>query len=99
MIVLTPLRKFQFPVMAECINPDVFQGKTLDEIAALTVWEGNKQKTLRDLFTIEENRAETPIITISGDEAKAGIGGTSLRRGSFPRGGTAGIRLGEKMAG
>ena len=50
MIVLTPLRKFQFPVIAECINPDVFQDKTLDEIATLTLFEGNKQKKLGNLF-------------------------------------------------
>ena len=46
MIVLTPLRKFTFPVNAECINPDIFQGKDTAEIANLTLFEGNKQKKL-----------------------------------------------------
>ena len=67
MIVLAPLRHFQFPVMAECINPEVFQGKTLKEISTLEVWEGNKEKTLGDLFKIEEKAGETPYIMINGD--------------------------------
>jgi formylmethanofuran dehydrogenase subunit C len=32
----------------------VFQGKTTSEIANLTLFEGNKQKKLADLFKIEE---------------------------------------------
>jgi formylmethanofuran dehydrogenase subunit C len=52
MIALTPLRKFRFPVHAECINPDVFQGKSVKEIASLTTWEGNKKKNLVALFKI-----------------------------------------------
>ena len=53
MIVLTLLRKLQFPVMAECVTPASFKGKTVEEIAAFTVWEGNKQKKLGDIFRIE----------------------------------------------
>ena len=60
MIVLTPLKKFTFPVNAECINPDIFQGKDTAEIANLTVFEGNKQKKLCDLFKIEEDNRRHP---------------------------------------
>jgi formylmethanofuran dehydrogenase subunit C len=99
MIILTPLRKFQFPVMAECINPDVFKGKTVAEIAALSVWEGNKQKTLGDLFKIEENAAETPNIVINGDASEVRRVGMGMKGGEIVVNGNIGMHLGEKMAG
>jgi formylmethanofuran dehydrogenase subunit C len=99
MIVLTPLRKFQFPVIAECISPDVFQGKTLDEIAALTLWEGNKQKTLSALFKIEENTAESPNITINGDVSEVRRIGMGMKNGEIVINGNTGMHLGSRMAG
>jgi len=44
MITLTPLREFRFPVIAECINPDVFKEKAANEIAALTVGKETSRK-------------------------------------------------------
>jgi len=99
MIVLTPLRKFQFPVIAECISPDVFQGKTLDEIAALTLWEGNKQKTVGNLFKIEENTAESPNITINGDVSEVRRIGMGMKNGEIVINGNTGMHLGSRMAG
>jgi formylmethanofuran dehydrogenase subunit C len=99
MIVLTPLKKFQFPVYAECITPDVFQGKTAAEIAELPVYEGNKQKKLGDLFKIEENIAETPNITINGDAGEVRRIGMGMKNGEILINGNAGMHLGEKMAG
>lgn len=99
MIVLTPLREFQFPVIAECINPDVFQGKSVKEIAALEVWEGNKQKKLRDLFKIEETTAETPNITVNGNASKVRQIGLGMKDGEIIINGNAGMHTGEKMAG
>jgi formylmethanofuran dehydrogenase subunit C len=99
MIVLTPLKKFQFPVYAECITPDVFQGKTAAEIAELPVYEGNKQKKLGDLFKIEEDTAETPNITINGDVGEVRRIGMGMKNGEILINGNAGMHLGEKMAG
>jgi formylmethanofuran dehydrogenase subunit C len=99
MIVLTPLRKFQFPVIAECINPDVFQDKTLDEIAALTLFEGNKQKKLGNLFKIEKENAESPNITINGDVSEVRRIGMGMKNGEIAINGNAGMHLGAKMAG
>src|SRR4030043_2291466 len=99
MIVLTPLRQFQFPVMAECINPDVFQGKSLDEIAALEVWEGNKRKTLSNLFKIEEEKAGTPNITLNGDVSEVRRIGLGMKNGEIIVNGNAGMHLREKMLG
>ena len=99
MIVLTPLKKFQFPIQAENINPDVFQGKSMKEIASLPVWEGNKKKKLGDLFRIEETPAETPNITINGDASEVRRVGQGMKTGQITVNGNAGMHLGEKMAG
>ena len=99
MIVLTPLREFQFPVIAECINPDVFQGKSAKEIAALEVWEGNNQKKLGDLFKIKESPAETPNITINGDVSRFRQVGMGMKDGEIVINGNAGMHTGEKMVG
>ena len=99
MIILIPLRKFQFPVMAECINPSVFQGKTVAEIATMSVWEGNKQKHLGDLFKIEEDKAEIPSIRIDGDASEVRRIGLGMKEGEIAVNGNAGMHLGEKMTG
>jgi formylmethanofuran dehydrogenase subunit C len=98
MITLTPLREFRFPVIAECINPDVFKGKSADEIAALNVWEGNKKKKLVDLFKIEETPEETPNITINGNVEKVRRIGSGMKSGEIVINGNVGMHLGEKMA-
>jgi formylmethanofuran dehydrogenase subunit C len=99
MIVLTPLKKFQYPVYAECITPAVFEGKTIAEIAALSVCEGNKQKKLGDLFTIEEDPAAVPNITINGDVGEVRRIGMGMKKGEIVVNGNAGMHLGEKMTG
>ncbi|MFB3888564.1 MAG: formylmethanofuran dehydrogenase subunit C [Candidatus Bathyarchaeia archaeon] len=99
MIVLTPLKKFEVPVQAACIDPDVFQGKTISQIAELPLTEGNKQLKLCDLFKIEENPAETPDITINGDVSKVKRIGQGLKAGEIVINGSAGMHTGEKMSG
>ncbi len=98
MIVLTPLKKFTFPVNAEIINPDVFEGKDTAEIADLTVFEGNKQRKLRELFKIEEDNAEGTI-TINGDVSEVRKIGVGMKKGEIIINGNVGMHLGEKMAG
>jgi formylmethanofuran dehydrogenase subunit C len=99
MIVLTPIKQFPFPVMAECINPDVFQGKSLTEIAELPVWEGNRKKKLGDLFKIEEDPTETPNITLNGDFSEVRRVGMDMKNGEILVNGNVGMHLGEKMSG
>ena len=99
MIVLTPLKKFVYPVMAECITVEAFQGKTTDEISAFEVWEGNKEKKLGDLFKIQEDPAETPNITINGDAGEVRRVGSGMKNGEIVINGNIGMHLGEKMSG
>jgi len=99
MITLTPLKKFKYPVYAECINPDVFQGKDTTEIANLALCEGNQSKKLSDLFKIEEDNAATPNITINGDVSEVRRIGAGMKTGEIVINGNVGMHLGEKMAG
>lgn len=103
MINLRPLKDFRFPVLAECISPDVFQGKTLSEIEVLEIWEGNKRKTLSELFKIDEvkteNQLENPAIAIYGDVSKVRRIGLGMKSGEITINGNTGMHLGEEMKG
>src|SRR3990172_12197470 len=99
MIVLTTLKKFQYPIYAECITPEVFEGKTAAEIAELSVFEGNKEKKLGDLFKIQEDPAETPNITINGDAGEVRRVGSGMKNGEILVNGNIGMHLGEKTSG
>ena len=100
MISLRPLKDFRFPVLAECINPDVFQGKTLNEIETLQVWEGNKQKKLGELFKIDEvkteNQPDNPAIAVYGDVSKVRRIGLGMKSGEITINGDAGMHLGKR---
>jgi len=103
MINLYPLKEFKFPVIAECISPEVFNGKTNKEIEGLKLWEGNKRRTLGELFKVEEVKAENSpekeAITIKGDVSKVRRIGAGMKSGEITIYGNAGMHLGEEMKG
>jgi formylmethanofuran dehydrogenase subunit C len=101
MIILYPKKEFRQPLIAECISPDIFQGKKPEEIMQLDVWEGNKQKKLGALFKIEENKAENQpekaSITIQGNLSKVRKIGACMKSGEITINGNVGMHLGEEM--
>lgn len=99
MISLYPLKQFKYPIIAECINPDIFYDKTLEEIRALEIWEGNKQKRLGELFKVEGNKTGNMIITIRGDVSKVRRIGAGMKTGEITVHGNVGMHLGEEMRG
>ncbi len=99
MIELTPLKKYTYPIIAECLNPEVFQGKTVEEISVLEVWEGNKKRKLGDLFAIKEEDGESPNIAINGDAGKVRRIGIGMKSGEIVVNGNSGMHLGERMSG
>ena len=103
MITLSPSKIFRFPVIAECITPHVLEGKTVSEIEQFTIWEGNKQRKLHELFKIEqtkhESETETVIVTIKGDVSKVRRIGASQQNGEIFIDGDVGMHLGEEMKG
>jgi len=99
MVNLYPLKELKYPIIAECINPDTFQGKTCEEIKQLEVWEGNKRKKLEELFKIEGNKTENPTVVIHGDVSKVRRIGAGMKAGEITIYGNAGMHLGEEMRG
>jgi formylmethanofuran dehydrogenase subunit C len=103
MINLHSLKAFRFPVIAECINPDVFQHKNLKEIEELTIWEGNKEKRLGELFKVEdtttERQPEKTAISIYGDVSKVRRIGACMTSGEITIRGDVGLHLGCEMEG
>lgn len=103
MIKLYPLKEIKFPVMAECITADVFEGKAVEEIENLKLWEGNKQKLLKGLFKVEENKTENvkdeTTITIQGDVSKVKKIGANMKNGEIRIYGNVGMYLGEELKG
>jgi len=103
MINLQPAKAFRFPIIAECINPDVFHGKTPEEIMELKIWEGNKQKKLGGIFKVEEikteNSSENEAITIKGDVSKVRRIGAGMKSGEITVYGNVGMHLGVEMKG
>jgi formylmethanofuran dehydrogenase subunit C len=102
LIRLQPAKTFKFPVIAECISPDLFQGKKASEIGGMKAWEGNKQRKLADLFRIENSNDAHPPgsfeIAIEGDVSKVRRIGSKMKQGTITIRGNAGMHLGEEMA-
>ena len=101
MIRLRPAKTFRFPIIAECIGPDLFQDKKTNEIGELKAWEGNKQTKLSDLFKIEESNNAQPTdpieIVIEGDVSKVRRIGSKMKQGTITVCGDVGMHLGEEM--
>ena len=99
---MRPKYLFSVPVEAECISPDAFAGKNLDEIAKLLIWEGNKQRALGELFEIcaaSIGKTEELSIQIQGDVSRVKRIGFSMSAGEIIVHGDAGVHLGEEMKG
>jgi formylmethanofuran dehydrogenase subunit C len=100
MIIITPKRAFDVPIQAACITPDMFAGKTVQEIAALPITEGKESITLGDVFNISEDKTvETPSITLNGDFSRVKRIGQGMKIGEIVINGDVGMHTGEKMAG
>jgi formylmethanofuran dehydrogenase subunit C len=101
-IILTPKQRFQVPVDAETIQPDRFEAKTVEEIKALPVWEGNRRRVLADLFHIkaeEDPSSDAATLRVVGDLTKLKKIGAKMSRGHILVEGSVGMRLGEDMRG
>lgn len=99
MIRLQPKKKFRLPVTSETLCPEVLATKTLSEIRAIRLWEGNKQRTLGQLFKISEiDKAESGLDVV-GDVSKVRRIGAGMNAGKIVLHGNTGAHLGEEMKG
>ncbi|MHA1605962.1 MAG: formylmethanofuran dehydrogenase subunit C [Candidatus Freyarchaeota archaeon] len=101
-VELTPIEKPKVPVEAEVISPDVFSGRSVEEIGELEVWRGNRKKKLKDLFRISGDAAgssEETTIIINGDVSYAKRIGQNMSSGEIVIKGSAGMHVGAGMKG
>jgi formylmethanofuran dehydrogenase subunit C len=99
-----PIDKPLIPIEAENIAPDIFAGKTLEEINQLIIWRGNKKITLSDVFEISgddltEKSADQIEIAIADDIPKYKRIGQQMTAGKITIHGSVGMHLGFQMAG
>lgn len=101
-VVLRPKRVFKVPVGAECITPDAFAGKSVEEIGKLKAWEGNRERNLNELFRVGGESVAEPeevSIQIFGDVHRVRRIGTQMSAGEIVVHGDVGYHLGEEMVG
>jgi formylmethanofuran dehydrogenase subunit C len=99
MITLRPAKTFRFPIFAECVNPNILKDKTVNEIEQMTLWEGNRQRKLGDLFKVEQQEPELDkeALAIEGDVSKVRRIGTGMQSGKILIHGDVGMHLGAEM--
>ncbi|MBU7032161.1 MAG: formylmethanofuran dehydrogenase subunit C [Theionarchaea archaeon] len=96
-MLLTPMITTTIPVVADCISPDIFSGKSVEALRALLIYYGNKEKLLGDLFEITDDGTDT--ITISGSIPTVKYIGKGMTAGRIIIQGDAGMHLGAMMKG
>jgi formylmethanofuran dehydrogenase subunit C len=87
---------------ADIISPDVFAGKTIEEIKHLGVLYGTKKQFLKDFFKINGSggvKAEDIRIILEGDLSKVKRIGQEMKEGEIVVKGDVGMYVGERMGG
>ncbi len=97
LIVLTLKEEPSVPLEAEMLSPDITAGRTNDEIRALPVYLGKRQRRVDDFFTVEGEASEQ--VEIRGDARRVKWIGRGMTRGRITVQGHAGMHLGAYMKG
>ncbi|HFD12124.1 MAG TPA: formylmethanofuran dehydrogenase subunit C [Crenotrichaceae bacterium] len=88
----------EVPLEAEVISPDFLNGKTADEVAALTLFHGNNEVPLSEFFDVS-GEIENAHIEVEGDLTKVKLLGHKMSDGSLTIKGSVGAHLGAEMTG
>lgn len=99
---MRPKRPFRVPVEAGGITPDALAVRSIDEMGAMQVWEGNRRRLLTELFVIEGKPGASPgepIVRFIGDLSKVRRVGAGMSVGALVIEGNCGMHLGEEMRG
>ncbi|MDD1748749.1 MAG: formylmethanofuran dehydrogenase subunit C [Methanothrix sp.] len=102
-ITITHRKAFRISVEAENISPDKLAPLNIEQIKSLTIWQGNRQKTLSDLFTVEGDdepaATEEMTIRLAGDFFQVKRIGEGMTAGVVEVQGNAGMHAGNNMKG
>ena len=101
MITLVPKDNFKLPIEGKNVTPDIFTGKTVKEIEALEMWEGNRKRTIGEMFDVKDDgtSSEEFTIKIEGNICSVRNIGTQMSKGQIIVDGDVGMHLGEAMTG
>jgi formylmethanofuran dehydrogenase subunit C len=97
MTTLTLKESLTVPLEAECLSPDVIAPLRHNEVAALPVFLGKRQRRLDDFFTVEGDGSDE--LEIRGDMGRVKWIGRGMTRGKITVVGNAGMHLGASMKG
>ena len=97
MITLTLKEPPNVPLEAEMLSPDVMAALANDEIRALPVYLGKRQRRLDDFFSIEGEKSDE--LDIRGDVGKVKWIGRGMTRGRITVASSVGMHLGAHMKG
>ena len=97
MITLTLKEAPSVPLEADMLSPDAIAPLTIDEVRALPVYLGKRQRRVDDFFTVEGEPGDE--LEIRGDAKKVKWIGRAMTRGRITIAGNAGMHLGAYMSG
>jgi formylmethanofuran dehydrogenase subunit C len=92
----------RFPLEADCVVPDQFAGKSLDEIKKLKIYHGNEELSLSDYFEISGESADEAAaikIVLEGDLSNVKRIGEKMSDGEIEVNGDVGMHVGNQMSG
>jgi len=101
-LVLELRRPLSVPTEADVVSPDVLAEKPLEDVRGFSVWEGNRQVNLGEIFSIKgEARvsASESCVVVCGDLSKIRRLGYRMKSGLLKIKGHAGMYVGEEMCG
>ena len=101
-LVLTPRGFSSIPVEADVISPDIFAGKTLQEVRELEIYYGNRVYPMKEYIHAQGQVAENPaeqMIVIDGDARHIKHIGEKMTAGRVVIQGDAGMHIGAQMEG
>ncbi len=87
---------------AEVISPNIFSGKSLDELRDLRIYAANKEVTLDTFFEVGGSTSKKPEdqrIVIEGDTSRVKRIGQEMSDGEILVKGDVGLHLGSRMKG
>lgn len=96
-VTLILKEKSNIPIEADAIRPDIFADKSSQEIEALPLYHGNKERKLGEIFEVRGERSDR--IRIIGDLSHIKKIGYGMRGGRIAIEGNVGMHLGATMGG
>jgi len=90
------------PVDLRQVTPDIFAGKTLNEISHIEIWIGNMKSNIVSIFEITGESSRTPeetTIIVNGELPNSRRIGAKMTTGNIILNGKSGLYVGSEMKG